>query len=261
MTRGHQALALQLLLLVSGAAVVLWLFRQFPLIDYIGVAQRYVTSIGNWGAVWYPLLYAACNVLLLPGGTLALGSGLFFGLWWGTLLNVVGSTVGAAVAFALSRWALRGWVRTRLLRHPRGRVLDEAVAREGWKIVFLTQLHPLAPSSLLNYLYGVTRIQFGTCLLWVSLGQLPSAFLYAYLGTLAQLGLRLARGHSHPRLHEYIIWIGGFLLTITITYFLGRLALRILTQAESHAQPANSAPAATAPPPLEEEPVAAASSR
>jgi len=65
--------------------------------------------------------------------------------------------------------------------------LEPAVAREGWKIILLSQLHPLFPTSLLNYLYGLTRIRFRTCMLWVAIGQAPGLFLYAYVGTLGQL--------------------------------------------------------------------------
>jgi uncharacterized membrane protein YdjX (TVP38/TMEM64 family) len=123
-----------------------------------------------------------------------------------------------------------------MLRHEKWAALDEAIGREGWKIIFLSQIHPLFPTSLLNYLYGVTRIRFGVCLLWIALGQAPGLFLYAYLGTLAQLGLRLWRGQSHPLFHEYVIWIGGLVLTIAVTTALGRIALRLLAEAEKTAQ-------------------------
>ena len=111
----------------------------------------------------------------------------------------------------------------------------EAIARDGWKIIFLSQVHPLFPSSLLNYLYGVTRIRFGTCMLWVALGQAPGLFLYAYLGTLTQLGLRLLRGKSHPQTIEYLVWIGGLVLTVVVTVVLGRIALRVLREVEAAA--------------------------
>jgi uncharacterized membrane protein YdjX (TVP38/TMEM64 family) len=237
MSRVRRALFLQF---VGGAAAVgllLWASRYFPLLEWITAAQHHVAAMGIWGAVLYPLLYAVCNVLLLPGGSLAIGSGLFFGLWWGFAINIAGSVLGAAVSFALSRWIGRSWVRRRFLQHHKWAALDEAVGREGWKIIFLTQVHPLAPSSLLNYLYGVTRIPFRTCLLWVALGQVPSAFLYAYLGTLAQLGLRLLRGESQPRPIEYVLWIGGLLLAALVTFALGRMALRLLAEAEAVTAP------------------------
>jgi uncharacterized membrane protein YdjX (TVP38/TMEM64 family) len=110
--------------------------------------------------------------------------------------------------------------------------LEPAVEREGWKIILFSQLHPLFPSSLLNYLYGLTAIRFRTCILWVAVGQAPGLFLYAYIGTLGQLGLNLLRGKSHPRLVEYWVWGGGLLLSVAILVLLGRISLRLLQEAE-----------------------------
>jgi len=222
---------------IGGLAAViggaLLLSRSSPLLHYVTRAQQLMAGMGTLGGALYPLLFAACNVLLLPGGVLALGSGLFFGLWWGAALNIAGSTLGAAIAFTISRYLGRDWVRSHFLRNRKWAALDEAVAREGWKIIFLSQVHPLAPSSLLNYLYGVTRIRFRTCILWVALGQAPGLFLYAYLGTLAQLGLRLLRGATHPHWYEYLFWFGGLAVTVLVTMALGRLALRLLAEAEA----------------------------
>src|SRR5439155_1550323 len=64
-------------------ALVFALSRFFPVIEFIDALQRRVMSLGAWAAVCYPLLFAACNILLLPGGILAVGAGFFFGLWWG----------------------------------------------------------------------------------------------------------------------------------------------------------------------------------
>ena len=235
MSQVRRALYIQLAGLVLAALFVAWLWRHYPVLDYILRAQQRIGAMESWGGILYPLLYAACNVLLLPGGVLAIGSGLFFGLWWGFALNLLGNTAGAALAFLLSRRLGRGWVAGKFLHHRKWAALDAAIARDGWKIIFLSQVHPLFPTSLLNYLYGVTRIRFGTCMLWIALGQTPGLFLYAYLGTLTQLGMRILRGESHPARVEYIAWIGGLVFTLLVTAALARLAIRVLAEAEAGA--------------------------
>jgi len=227
-----RALLLQLALFALTVALVLAVARALPVVDYITRTQRLIAEMEVWGGVLYPLFFGACNVLLLPAGVVAIGSGLFFGLWWGFILNLAGSVCGATVAFWISRKVGRRWLTPRFLRHRKWAALDEAIARQGWKIIFLSQVHPLFPTSLLIYLYGVTRIRFSTCILWVTLGQAPGLFLYSYLGTLAQLGLRLWRGQSQPHWYEYIVWIGGLALAFGITAALGRLALRLIAEAE-----------------------------
>ena len=115
-------------------------------------------------------------------------------------------------------------------------VLEPAVAREGWKLILLSQLHPLFPTSLLNYLYGLTTIRFRTCMLWVAIGQAPGLFLYAYVGTLGQLGLNLLRGKSHPHTIEFCLWIGGLVIAVISLFCLGRIALRVVREVEEGRQ-------------------------
>ena len=82
-------------------------------------------------------------------------------------------------------------------------------------------------------LYGLTRIRFRTCMLWVAIGQAPGLFLYSYLGTLGQLGLNLARGKTHPRVIEYWVWLGGFASAAIILVLLGRVALKLLQHVQN----------------------------
>ena len=232
MVHVRRALFVQVAGLVIVGLALFFLSRIFPLADLLASVQERVMHWGAWSAVCYPLLYACCNVLLLPGGFLSIGGGFFFGLWWGFLITLVGNVGGAAISFFISRWLGRRWLRRRLMRNSTLEALEPAVEREGWKIILLSQLHPLFPTSLLNYLYGLTTIRFRTCMLWVAIGQAPGLFLYAYLGTLGQLGLNLVRGKSHPRGVEYIIWGGGLLTSVLVLVVLGRIALRLLQEAE-----------------------------
>jgi uncharacterized membrane protein YdjX (TVP38/TMEM64 family) len=242
MSQIKRALLLQLPGLALAVAAVAWLSQRYPVVDHIVRLQKAVGAMHFWGAVLYPLLYAACNVLLLPGGVLAIGSGLFFGLWWGFALNLLGNVTGAAIAFFFSRKLGRGWVAKKFLKHRKWTALDEAIARDGWKIILLSQLPPLSPVSLLNYLYGITRIRFGTCMLWVAIGQAPAMFFYAYLGTMAQHGIRLWQGKSHPAPIEYFLWIGGLVVTLAAIIALARIALRMLAEAEKAARHGPPAP-------------------
>jgi uncharacterized membrane protein YdjX (TVP38/TMEM64 family) len=209
-------------------AVVVGLSRFFPLVDSIEALQQRVMALGARSAVFYPMLFAASNILLLPGGILAVGGGFFFGLWWGFLIVFAGNVIATAVAFALSRRIARRWFRQKLSGNPTLRALEPAVERESWKIILLSQLHPLFPTSLLNYVYGLTRIPFGRYMFWASIGRIPGLFLYVYLGTLGQFAVRIVRGKTYPRTIEYWIWGGAFVTTVLLLIVLGRLAYRVI---------------------------------
>lgn len=232
MVRIRRAIILQMtgLLVIGGALFIL--SRMFPLVEMLADAQQHVMHWGAWSAICYPFLYACCNVLLLPGGVLSIGAGFFFGLWWGFAIALLGNVGGAAISFFIGRSFGRQWLKRKLSRNRTFIALEPAIDKEGWKIILLSQLHPLFPTSLLNYLYGLTQIRFRTCMLWVAIGQAPGLFLYSYLGTLGQLGLNLARGKSHPRTVEYWIWLGGFGVAAVILILLGRIALKLLKRAQ-----------------------------
>ncbi len=226
---------------VPGQPLIAVLSQFFRVVDFIEALQGRVMSWGAWGAVCYPLLFAACNILLLPGGVLAVGGGFFFGLWWGLLIVFTGNVIGAAISFASSRWVARQWFQRKLSQNPTLRALGPAVERESWKIILLSQLHPLFPTSLLNYLYGLTRIRFGTYMLWASIGRAPGLFLYVYVGTLGQMGLKLMRGRSQPRMIEYWTWGGAFVTTALLMLILGRTAYRAIQTSHAAVMPESQA--------------------
>jgi uncharacterized membrane protein YdjX (TVP38/TMEM64 family) len=237
MSQVRRAIYWQLGALLIAIALIAVLSRFFPVVDFVEALQSRVMRWGAWGAVCYPLLFAVCNILLLPGGVLAVGGGFFFGLWWGLLIVFAGNLIGAAISFASSRWVARRWFQRKLSQNPTLRALEPALERESWKIIFLSQLHPLFPTSLLNYLYGLTRIQFATYMFWASIGRAPGLFLYVYLGTLGQLGLKLMRGRSQPRVIEYWTWGGAFVTTALLMLVLGRIAYRAIQTSHTLAMP------------------------
>src|ERR1041385_7729716 len=151
MSKISRAIWYQLGALVLAIALVVVLSRFNPVINFIEALQQRVMSWGAWAAICYPLLFALCNILLLPGGIIAVGGGFFFGLWWGFLVVFAGNLLASAISFALSRSVARGWFQRKLSGNAILRSLGPAVERESWKIILLSQLHPVFPTSLLNY--------------------------------------------------------------------------------------------------------------
>ena len=219
-------IALALFIVVA----LVWLAQSAP---FLGAVEETENVVRRWGAlsiVVYPLLVMAATVLFLPGGVLSLGGGFFFGLWWGTVLVLLGNLLGAAVAFWVGQRLGRRFVREKILCDDRWAALDRAIARRGPRIIFFSQLNPLFPTSLFNYLYGITKVGFWECMKWVALGRLPGIFLYCYFGTLGQLGIRILRGESVPGPMDYILWGGGLVLTIVVAAVLGQTASKVIEE-------------------------------
>ena len=84
--------------------------------------------------------------------------------------------------------------------NERFRAIDEAVGREGWKIVGLTRLSPVFPFNLLNYAYGITRVSLRDYFFATWIGMLPGGVMYVYLGSLAgSLATLGGRPAARPR--------------------------------------------------------------
>ena len=231
----------QLVATASGLAVIGALIYGLGRTGWIDKIESWVTELGPAAFGIFPAVYALCNVLLLPAGILSVGAGYLFGLWPGFLLVLLGNLIGAAAAFGISRLFLRDLVKRWIGRSPKLAAFDRAVGRDGWKIVFLTQLNPLAPTSLLNYVYGATQLSFAQTMLWVCLGQIPGLFLYAYLGWAGQgpwakliaggpaVDNASATGGLGPAGGIWF-WAGGLALTLLLTLYLRAFAHRVLRE-------------------------------
>ncbi|MCL5123351.1 MAG: TVP38/TMEM64 family protein, partial [Deltaproteobacteria bacterium] len=113
-----------------------------------------------WAPVFVAGFYVLATVLLVPGSVITLGAGFLFGVPLGLLTVWIGANLGAAVAFLLGRTIARGWVEQKVKGNPKFAAIDEALGKEGFKIVLLLRLSPIFPFSLLNYVLGITKVPF-----------------------------------------------------------------------------------------------------
>ncbi len=142
--------------------------------------ELWMASAGGFAPLLFMLIYAVATVLFLPGSVLTLAGGALFGPVWGTLWNLTGATLGAALAFLIARHLAGDWA----ARRTGGKLkpIVEGVEQEGWRFVAFTRLVPLFPFNLLNYALGLTRIRFLHYLLATWICMLPGAIAYTYLG-------------------------------------------------------------------------------
>lgn len=127
-------------------------------------------------------LYVAVVTLSLPGATvMGLAAGALFGFWYGTLFVSFASTIGATLAFLVSRYLLRDFVQHRF--GSKLKAIDEGMAKDGALYLFMLRLVPVFPFFLINLLMGLTQIRPRT-FYWVSqLGMLAGTMVYVNAGT------------------------------------------------------------------------------
>jgi pyruvate/2-oxoglutarate dehydrogenase complex dihydrolipoamide dehydrogenase (E3) component/uncharacterized membrane protein YdjX (TVP38/TMEM64 family) len=133
------------------------------------------------------LLYILVTALSLPGAAiLTLAAGALFGLAQGLLVASFASSIGATLAFLVSRYLLRDTIKKRF--PERLAAIDTGVEKEGAFYLFTLRLVPVFPFFLINLLMGLTAIKSWT-FYWVSqIGMLAGTFVFVNAGTqLAQI--------------------------------------------------------------------------
>lgn len=169
----------RLLLLAGLAAAIVWAELNRDRLD-LAALNAWLSGLGFLASLAYLGLYIAATVAFLPGALFALAGGALFGPVWGSLLNLVGATVGASLAFIIARYLAGGWVAMRTGGWLKR--LIEGVEAEGWRFVALVRLVPLFPFNLTNYALGLTRIRFTTYIVTSFICMAPGAIAYTWLG-------------------------------------------------------------------------------
>jgi len=182
------------------------------------------------GAALFIPFYALWVTLLLPGVWASMLAGALYGTLLGSLVVFVGASLGAIAVFLLGRSWLREWARRRLASAPKWLAIEQAVSREGLKLVLLTRLSPAFPFSLLNLAYGLSEVSLRDYCLGL-IGILPGTVLFCALGALAgdvaRFGTVLA-GHADPA--TWALRLAGVGATIASVWLVNRAARRALAE-------------------------------
>jgi pyruvate/2-oxoglutarate dehydrogenase complex dihydrolipoamide dehydrogenase (E3) component/uncharacterized membrane protein YdjX (TVP38/TMEM64 family) len=199
---------------VIAAVAVFFIFdlgRYFTL-DYLQ-AQR--AAIESYRAA-HPLataagffaVYIAVTALSLPGALImTLAAGAIFGLLWGTLIVSFASSIGATLAFLVSRFLLRDLIQQRY--GDKLKAINAGVEKDGALYLFTLRLVPAFPFFLINLVMGLTPIKART-FYWVSqLGMLAGTAVFVNAGT--QLAkLTSLKGILSPGLLGAFVLLGIF---------------------------------------------------
>ena len=162
------------------------------------------------------LLYIALTIagsvaLALPGIVFAVAAGVLFGPWWGTAVCSAASTLGACLAFAISRYFLRDTVKPLVIRNKHiRRIFFEESGKNYLFLLMLTRMAPVFPFNLQNFAYGVTDIGFWPYAGYSFLFMLPATAAYVF----AAAGLLTGQNRL-----LYLITAAVLLAAVTLTSF------------------------------------------
>jgi uncharacterized membrane protein YdjX (TVP38/TMEM64 family) len=195
---------------------------------YVPAFAERVESLGALGPVVFVAGYIVATVAMVPGSILTLAGGALFGIVQGTLLVFIAASIGATLAFLISRYAARDALVRRYGSEARFRAIDAAIARDGRRIVFLLRLSPAFPFNVMNYALGLTGVRLRDYVV-ACIGMLPGTMLWVYYGRVIGDVAQIIAGRDVPRGAGYWLVLGaGLVATLAVTIVITRAARRAL---------------------------------
>ncbi|MER5450649.1 VTT domain-containing protein [Streptomyces sp. NPDC002766] len=169
-----------LVVLLAGAATCVLLFEPQRLLAHGWPPQL----DGATAAVVFAGAYGLCTVAFVPRPLLNLAGGALFGSQLGIGTTLVGTVLGAGIAFGLGRVlgqdALRPLLRGRLLK-----AADGQLSRHGFRSMMAARLFPGVPFWAANYCAAVSRMGWVPFLVATALGSIPNTAAYVVAGARA----------------------------------------------------------------------------
>ncbi|WP_444886380.1 TVP38/TMEM64 family protein [Microbulbifer sp. JMSA008] len=212
------------LIAVAGA---LSLMMYFNLDERLIELFQWLNEQGWQTSLLFVLIVALAIVLLLPGVIFTMGAGFVFGVIKGTLLVLVGTVLGATLAFLIARYLLGERPSRWIMSHIKPATVGEVIRREGWQMIMLTRLVPLFPFKLSNYFFGLTPVRLRDFILGNALGVIPLTLNNVYVGSIAADLTSLGEVEERTTV-QWALYIMGFVLAVLALIGLTRMARRAL---------------------------------
>ena len=172
----------------------------------------------GFGIFSFVCIYILIVLFILPASWLSLLSGFLYGSYLGTIIVFISASIGASVAFLVSKSFFAKKLKNLFSRYPKLSVMEKVVEKGGFKLIFLARLSPIFPFSILNYFYGLNNVKFRDFVFGL-LGIVPGTFLYCSLGSLAKTLQELKNVQSSNNVYMTII---GVVSTFLVVYFLAK---------------------------------------
>lgn len=205
--------------ILKAVAVLAWVFlcgwalfwmesHHITLRELPRVLRFFVRQQGAYGPLVILALYVLRSLLFIPASVLTIVAGTLFGPFWGSLLNILGENLSAAISFYLGRLFGRRFVRD----HEAAwlKKYDELLTKDGFLPILLMRFL-LFPFDVVNIGSGMTGVPYRTYGAATFLGLLPAIITFTVLGNVA----------NQPR--SLIVFVILISLILVAVWFLQRI--------------------------------------
>ena len=193
--------------------------------------ENFFHGLGFFGVLIFALMIVFLQLFCLPLSPFAIMAGLFFGVANGFAAVELGTGLGAAINFLLSRYFLRERFAHWLSNHEKFQLIDAAIGREGWKIIALLRFCPI-PFGLANYCYGLTAVRYLPYLLATVLAIIPANFFFVWFGATSHDALAVLTGGAKATPGQAAFTVIGLVAFFLVLTYIAKIARGAIARGE-----------------------------
>jgi len=170
--------------LLAAIAIVLLLCLYTPLKTVFNpmLFKNFIGQYEGYVEVIFIAIYTVLTVIGVPGTVLTIVGGCLFGIWYGTLISIISATLGALCAFWTARYLFRDSAQRKFSKNKKLIKFQTAVLEQPFNFVLTTRLIPISPYNLVNYLFGLTSINWLDYTFATFIGVIPGSLAYSWIG-------------------------------------------------------------------------------
>jgi len=176
--------------------------------------KQWILQLGMAGpVVIIGLMTIAIIMSPIPSAPIALAAGAAYGHTVGTIYIVIGSEIGAIIAFFIARLVSTDVLQKWIGKHLAKGMIGSQNALMG--IVFISRLMPFISFDMISYAAGMTTLKFWRFAIATLAGIIPASFLLAHFGS------ELVSGESQ-RIGITVLLLGSASLIILLFKWLSQ---------------------------------------
>lgn len=181
--------------------------------------KTWVLGHGAWAAVIYIATFVVLPIFFFPVPVIVLAGGTIFGLFKGSLYTMIGVLINTPIMYFIGRFLLKDFVHKFVNNHMSAK-LRSALESTNQKVLslvlFIIRLSPIFSYNLVNYISGVTEINFFPYILTTIAGVLPGVIVFINIGeNVLNVGSK-----------EFFISLSFLLLLVVISAIISKLFLK-----------------------------------
>jgi uncharacterized membrane protein YdjX (TVP38/TMEM64 family) len=166
-----------LILLILFSLIIAYYFKG-ELVDFFNdpaVIKNKIDGYGMFGPLVFIILFVFQIVIaIIPGEPLEIAAGYAFGIFWGTIIVLIGTTIGSLLVFKLTR---KFGVKFAELFISKKKLNSLEYLKDSKKlhnVIFIIFLIPGTPKDIFTYFIGLTDMSLKNWMILATIARFPS---------------------------------------------------------------------------------------